>query len=126
ELASVDVDVSSVRSFVVRLAAVGLPLDESGAPYRQHAGAVWRDALDHRSGMAKRVGGGVVCGASVARRIGGVGGGTERCAKRAVLDAYDGGVCGLRARAERGGVSVGGNGAGVGLDGQGHAGDAAV
>ena len=75
--------------------------DECPAPRRKRHPPVPRSAGHDRGRLAQRVcGGGVRC-SSVARGIGGVGGGAQGRVKRVVFHAHDLGVCALRATGRR-------------------------
>ena len=70
--------------------------------------------------------GGIVCPASVTRRIGGVGGGEEGCVEHDVLDVNDLDVRAVCKASNGRALSVGGTDAGVGLDVKADAGDIAI
>ena len=87
QLASADVDFAHAGLPIIRFESGRPPSDQSAFPRGEYVAAVpLVEPIDRRF-VAQRVRGGLVRLAPVARRVGGVGGGTQGCVERFLLDA---------------------------------------
>src|SRR5665213_1682196 len=93
QLASGDVAFASAGLSVVRTGSMGASLDKYSVARGERGVSVSCMATDDRSGMEKRVRGGIIRFASHPGGIRGVGGGAKGCFERVVFYAGDLGVC---------------------------------